>query len=134
MSQQSQQRFTQTHGGVVTVIDSTTGLEWTAKPLAGEFNHQAAIDACAALDFAGHKDWRLPTRQELCSIVDLSRIEPAIDIAAFPDFPKRGWFWTSDLYAGSSGSAWFVYFDDGYVGGYRRDGDGFALAVRRAGQ
>jgi hypothetical protein len=134
MSQQSQQRFTQTHGGVLTVIDATTGLEWTAKPLSGEFNHQGAIDACAALDFAGHKDWRLPTRQELCSIVDLSRIEPAIDITAFPDFPKRGWFWTSDLYAGSSGSAWVVSFYYGSVDGNRRSLSGFALAVRRAGQ
>ncbi|MFL9582401.1 DUF1566 domain-containing protein [Stenotrophomonas sp. AB1(2024)] len=134
MTAQNQQRFTQTHGGVLTVIDATTGLEWTAKPLSGEFNHQGAIDACTALDFAGHTDWRLPTRQELCSIVDLSRIEPAIDIAAFPDFPKCGWFWTSDLYAGSSASAWSVNFSHGYVLNNLRLSSGFALAVRRAGQ
>lgn len=134
MSQQSQQRFTQTHGGVLTVIDSTNGLEWIAKPLAGEFEHQKAIDACAALDFAGHKDWRLPTRAELLTLVDITRHEPAIDTAAFPDFPKRGWLWTSDLCAWSSASAWYVDFDDGGVGLSRRDYDGFALAVRRAGQ
>jgi hypothetical protein len=134
MTAQTTQRFTQTHGGVLTVIDSTTGLEWIAKPLAGEFEHQKAIDACAALDFAGHKDWRLPTRAELLTLVDITRHEPAIDTAAFPDFPKRGWFWTSDLCAWSSASAWFVHFSYGNVSYYHRDYGGFALAVRRAGQ
>lgn len=134
MSQQSQQRFTQTHGGVLTVIDATTGLEWIAKPLSGEMNHQAAIDACAALDFAGHKDWRLPTRAELLTIVDITRHEPVIDTAAFPELPKRGWFWTADLCAWSSASAWVVFFGSGHVNYYRRYYIGFALAVRRAGQ
>jgi len=134
MTAQTTQRFTQTHGGVLTVIDSTTGLEWIAKPLAGEFEHQKAIDACAALDFADHKDWRLPTRAELLTLVDITRHEPAIDTAAFPDFPKRGWFWTSDLCAWSSASAWLVYFGLGSVGSSRRYSLGFALAVRRAGQ
>ena len=134
MTEQATQRFIQTHGGVLTVIDSSTGLEWIAKPLAGEFEHQKAIDACAALDFAGHKDWRLPTRAELLTLVDITRHEPAIDTAAFPDFPKRGWFWTSDLCAWSSASAWFVFFGYGFVNGGHRSGVGFALAVRRAGQ
>lgn len=133
MSQQST-RFTQTHGGVLTVIDSKTGLEWTAKPLAGEFNHEEAIKACAELNFAGHADWRLPTREELLSIVGITRYEPAIDTHVFPDFPKRGWFWTSDPVSGSSSSAWLVGFGYGGVGNYLRSSGGFALAVRRAGQ
>ena len=134
MTQQSQQRFTQTHGGVLTVIDASTGLEWIAKPLSEKKSHQGAIDACDALDFAGHTDWRLPTTKELYSLVDLSRIEPAIDTAAFPDFPKSGWFWTSDLYAGGASYAWGVGFSSGHVGCLRRSSDGFVLAVRRASQ
>jgi hypothetical protein len=134
MNAQTTQRFTQTHGGVLTVIDSTTGLEWIAKPLAGEFEHQKAIDACAALDFAGHKDWRLPTRAELLTLVDITRHEPAIDTESFPDFPKRGWFWTSDLCAWSSAAAWLVNFGLGLVSLNHRYGYGIALAVRRAGQ
>lgn len=133
MNQQST-RFTQTHSGVLTVIDSKTGLEWIAKPLNGEFNHADAITACAELDFAGHSDWRLPTREELLSIVDITRHEPAIDTTAFPEFPKSGWFWTSDLCAWSSASAWLVDFGYGLVGDVRRGSYGFALAVRRAGQ
>lgn len=129
-----QQRFTHTHGGVLTVIDATTGLEWSAKPVAKNVTHEQAIKACAELDLGGHTDWRLPTRQELLSIVDLSRHAPAIDTNAFPDFPSE-WFWTSDLCAWSSASAWFVNFSSGSVlSNHLRNDLGFALAVRRAGQ
>lgn len=132
-----QTRFTQTHdaaGVLLTVIDSTTGLEWTAKPLSDDYvTHQAATDAATGCRVGGHKDWALPSRQQLLTLVDLSRYSPAIDTDAFPDFPSR-WFWTSDLCAWSSASAWFVSFSLGSVFDYHRDDDGFALAVRRAGQ
>ncbi len=126
-------RFTQTHGGVLTVIDATTGLEWSAQPVARDATHEAASKACADCRLGGHTDWRLPTRQELLSIFDLSRHEPAIDTDAFPDFPST-WFWTSDLCAWSSASAWGVFFYYGSVGSLHRGSGGFALAVRRAGQ
>lgn len=108
-----QSRFTQTYatdGILLTVIDTTTGLEWTAKPLSdGEFTHQQATEAAAACRIGDHADWALPTRQQLLSLVDLSRYSPAIDTEAFPDFPSE-WFWTSDTCAWSSASAWFVVF------------------------
>ena len=132
-----QSRFTQTHdaaGVLLTVIDSMTGLEWTAKPLSDNYiTHQAATDAATGCRIAGHEDWALPTRQQLLTLVDLSRYSPAIDTDAFPDFPSR-WFWTSDLCAWSSASAWGVYFNLGLVDYGYRGGHGFALAVRRAGQ
>ena len=133
----SQPRFTQTHdaaGAVLTVIDSTTGLEWTAKPLSDKYiTHQAATDAATGCRAGGHEDWGLPSRQQLLSLVDLSRHSPAIDTDAFPEFPSR-WFWTSDLCAWSSASAWGVNFSNGNVSHSRRSFSGFALAVRRAGQ
>ena len=135
---QPQPRFTQTRdqaGQVLTVIDATTGLEWTAKPIGDgkQFTQREAEDACGALELAGHTDWLLPTRQELLSLVDLSRYSPAIDTEAFPAFPSD-WFWTRDLCAWSSASAWLVNFYYGRVGNYPRGSYGFALAVRRAGQ
>ncbi|HEL3751355.1 TPA: DUF1566 domain-containing protein [Stenotrophomonas maltophilia] len=136
MSQQTQ-RFTFTTdeaGNRLTVIDSTTGLEFTARPVTNDpVTHQGAIDACASCRVGGHADWALTTRQELLSLVDLSRYSPAIDTDTFPEFPSD-WFWTADLCAWSSASAWLVGFDDGGVYDFHRDGGGFALAVRRAGQ
>ena len=136
MSQQAP-RFTFTTddaGNRLTVIDSTTGLEWTAKPLSEEpFTHQGALDSAAACRIGGQSDRAIPSRQQLLSIVDLSRYSPAIDTDAFPDFPSA-WFWTADLCAWSPASAWLVYFSYGGVFSSHRDYDGFALAVRRAGQ
>ncbi|GGD45930.1 DUF1566 domain-containing protein [Pseudoxanthomonas indica] len=129
-------RFTSTQaadGTVETNIDSTTGLQWAAKPLPERVTHQQAIDQCAALDLAGYSDWRLPTRAELLTLVDLTRYDPAIDVEAFPEI-KGGWFWSSDLTAWSSASAWCVGFSYGGVSYDRRSSLGFALAVRRAGQ
>ena len=127
-------RFTYPTGDAttsLTVVDTTTGLEWQRKPL-GRFEHHQAIDACAAVEHDGG-GFRLPTRAELLTLVDITRFDPAIDIAAFPDI-KGGWFWSSDLCAWSSASAWFVDFDLGLVYGYHRYDLGFALAVRRVGQ
>ncbi|HEL7728692.1 TPA: DUF1566 domain-containing protein [Stenotrophomonas maltophilia] len=89
--------------------------------------------ACSELRLLGHDDWRLPTRSELAALVDDTRHEPAIDSSLFPGVLPR-WHWTSTPCAWSSASAWLVSFRNGHVSNYRRHGDGFALAVRRAGQ
>lgn len=135
MSQNPRFTFTtDAAGNRLTVIDSTTGLEFTARPVTDKpVIHQGAIDACADCRVGDHTDWKLPSRQELLSLVDLSRYSPAIDTDAFPDFPAD-WFWTTDLCVWSSASAWGVSFNYAHVGSDRRDYLGFALAVRPAGQ
>ena len=121
----------------VAVIDHATGLMWAVKSIGdsdGDPMSQADCDkACRELRLLGHDDWRLPTRIELAALVDDTRHEPAIDTSLFPGVLPR-WHWTSTPCAWSSASAWFVYFDHGYVSYSLRYGYGFALAVRRAGQ
>jgi len=70
---------------------------------------------CSGLTLGGYSDWRLPTVKELSSIVDFTVASPGptIDQTAFPSTPAT-WFWTSSPYAGSSGDAWYVYFNLGY--------------------
>jgi len=112
--------------------DARSGLEYTP---VGErhASHQAAMDACAALDIAGG-GWRAPTRAELFAITDVTREDPAVDTTAFP-FVQARWYWSSDLTAWSASAAWVVLFNGGDVSYNHRDnGNGFALAVRRAGQ
>lgn len=60
-----------------------------------------------------HDDWRLPSRIELISILDVTRIQPSIDVSAFPATPND-WFWTSSPSAQDPQSAWYVYFYFGY--------------------
>jgi len=97
-----------------TVLDTTTGLTWQREVPAERYTWQAAKDYAAALDLAGG-GWRLPTKDELLTIVDTTRTNPCIDADAFPNTPSE-WFWSASPYANSSNFAWIVDFGYGYSG------------------
>ena len=68
---------------------------------------------------AGHADWRLPTLEELKTLIGT------------PEAPKNGWYWSSSPYVGDASVAWFVYFDYGGAGlSYR--GYGYLVRLVRA--
>lgn len=125
VSAQAQSRYTYSAAGDE-VTDSQTGLVWrrcsegqswsgsTCAGTAATYTHEAAlVQAKAQVGAAG---WRLPNVKELSSIVDKTRMNPAIDPTAFPATPSY-YFWTSTPYAGDSSGAWYVGFNDGYVNG-----------------
>lgn len=91
---------------------SSTGLEWSKTLCGGKrVTHEEALKAIAELG----PDWRLPTREELLTIVDLSRHDPAIDTEKFPD-TKSEPYWTSTPCAWNDKARWVVGFGLGGVG------------------
>ena len=94
-----------------TVYDTRTLLTWQRVVDPGSYTWSAAGTYCTGLSLAG-SGWRLPTKLELESIVDDTRVSPAIDPTAFPSTPSA-YFWSSSPYVGSSGYAWFVNFNGG---------------------
>ena len=90
-----------------------TGLQWSRCAIGQTFNGRGcdgaatvfywdeakdAIDQLnASGELAGWSDWRLPTVEELKSIVEECRETPAINTEIFPDTPWSG-FWTSTLH------------------------------------
>jgi len=148
-----------------TVTDVTTGLqwmrfslgqEWSGGTCTGEANRyqwQAALDAAKALNlkggYAGCRDWRLPTKEELLSLVYCSsgrpktwndtgrRCEgnyekPTIFQQAFPNTPSS-FFWSGSPHADYSADAWFVYFGNGLDGSGGK-GSGDVVRLVRGGQ
>jgi hypothetical protein len=123
------QRFVTSDDGT-TVTDNKTGLTWSQDKVGGKGNYESAEKAVAECRVGGHEDWRIPSRVELESILDLERHSPAIDPAFTCD--TNYWYWTSTPYAASSSDyVWFVYFGGGSVdSGLRRNGSAFVRAVR----
>lgn len=68
-----------------------------------------AVGYCNTLVLAGHDDWRLPSKIELESILDISRESPNIDLTVFPD-TKSDWYWTSSPYVETPALTWMVSF------------------------
>ena len=117
------------------IIDPKTGLQWS--PTLGERVDWAKAKAVAEAYRGGdHDDWRLPTIEELITLIDFSRFNPATNIGLFPD-TKPNFYWSSTPDASSpSYFAWLVGFNDGTVLFNGQYHSAFVRAVRgsRAGQ
>ncbi len=125
------------------VKDNVTGLVWEVKTDDGSIHdktnnyrwggvtHQgtnygiyyndwdALVNGTNSEALCGFTDWRVPITQELMSIVDNSRYNPAIDTDYFPN-TNSSFFWSASPLANDSDYAWYVYFDGGLSNGNDR--------------
>jgi hypothetical protein len=125
-----------------TVYDQRTGLMWKQCPegaagigcAAGEpqtFKLEDAKRRAREWRFAGYADWRLPTQDELRSLLLRRCYGVGIDGVTFPRTPA-GRFWTSDPATYYPDSAWTLDFRRGHLGyGTKRDAF-YARLVRDA--
>jgi hypothetical protein len=96
-------------GGIVR--DMKTELEWEEEVNSHQMTWDEAQEYAEALRLGGYDDWRVPTRLELESLLNLEKANPASD---FPGMPSV-WFWSSSPYVFIPGHAWTVDFDYGVV-------------------
>jgi len=106
--------FSRDSSGVV--ADSATGLAWQDdySDNAGEIKSatwQDALVYCEELSLGGKNDWRLPNYNELFSIVDTSRYNPAIS-SVFTNVTSH-YYWSSTTNASDTSYAWVVHFNGG---------------------
>ncbi len=87
------------------------------------------VTAVNSAGLCGQSDWRLPTKDELLSIADLSISNPAIDSDYFPR-TQSGFYWSSSPYAYGNNDAWSVYFGFGYDSSFDKDYSHFVRLVR----
>ncbi|EKK9985906.1 DUF1566 domain-containing protein [Vibrio vulnificus] len=93
----------------------------------------AFVNTVNSQGLCGASDWRLPSVNELLSIVDNGRVEPAIEQSYFPYTPQYVWYWSSSPNSGNSGHAWYVYFGYGNAY-YGNEGSNGCVRLVRAGQ
>ncbi|MBI5096680.1 MAG: DUF1566 domain-containing protein [Nitrospirae bacterium] len=116
------------------VTDNLTGLMWTKNAnLPGTYRTwQEAIDYANGLSLCGYTDWRLPNRNELHSLTDFSRSNPALP-SGHPFLNVQSYnYWSSTSYAyyTYTNYAWLVdmWFGNMYAG--YKSGNGYVWPVR----
>lgn len=115
-------RFEMLHDGSV-VHDQETGLQWMrcsmgqewignrCVGLASRFTWDQASDLTSAA--GGLADWRLPSVDELQSLIEYRMFDPAIDPVIFPGTPPVN-YWSSSEAAYDIFYAWSVHFANGF--------------------
>jgi len=76
-------------------------------------NWKDAIEFCENLELGGYDDWRLPNINEIFTISDKSKIDPAIQ-SEFNNVNTKNHYWTSTSWNGNHTSpiAWTFDFSD----------------------
>jgi len=94
-----------------TVYDTKTKLTWQQQVAPSPLSYAEAQTYCTTLTL-NSLNWRVPSLKELETLVDESRVNPAIDRSAFPDTPGK-FFWSSATVTSFPGSGWVVDFNRG---------------------
>ncbi len=91
------------------VKDSSTKLKWqdSKRVILSKWKHASMY--CDKLSLNGYKDWRLPTIQELNTLIDDSK---AKDTIYSPFIPTSDIFWSATPVQGDKQFAWSVNFSD----------------------
>ena len=141
-----------TDNGDGTITDNRSGLMWEKLSRDGSIHDADTIFTWAAAtatkitlfnlaQFAGHADWRLPNVNELRSLADYGRANPAIDAAfdrncvpgcamAACSCAQADDYWTSSSYQAAPAQAWTVWFADGALHASPKTQSHYVRAVR----
>lgn len=111
-----------------TVSDTNSGLVWQQTSL-GEMDWESALNYCESLSLAGYSDWRLPSVNELISLLAYQGNPPLVDQSAIPAIASKHYLSSTTL-SYNSAFAWSVSLKEGTV--FVRDKSAAApvLAVR----
>ena len=109
-------------------LDKETGLVWEREPDLTTRTWADAIIYAYQKEVGGRKGWRLPTVEELASLVDTTQSNPALP-SDYPFFGVQSYYWSSTTTVSTS-YAWFVDFYNGGVYTFFRDIINYVRAVR----
>ena len=114
-----------------TITDYSTGLMWQKHGTEKERNYENAkvyIEEVNREKFAGYSDWRLPTIDELKSLMTSKEINGSHINQIFDKAQEN--CWTSDMSMSASGFVWYVAFMRGVIFRVHSSGSNHVRAVR----
>jgi hypothetical protein len=94
------------------VLDKKTGLVWEKSPQTTSVRWSVARRACAEKSVGGQKDWRLPSLEELASLVDYSVGPPSLALPQGHPFlsVQSAVYWSSTRPGDDPKGSWGVHF------------------------
>lgn len=98
------------------VLDKETGLVWEQSPSTSTFDWFFAQGRCNNLTLGNRKGWRLPTLQELESLVDPSQSNPSLPVGNPFDNVQSSDYWSATSNVVLVNFAWTVNFANGNPG------------------
>jgi hypothetical protein len=93
------------------VLDNETGLVWQSTPFTGDGDWSYAAAECRGADIGNRLGWRLPSVEELASLVAPKQSHsPALPVGHPFQNILPGAYWTASTVEGEPTVAWTVYF------------------------
>ncbi len=113
-------------GNIVT--DNITSLQWQDDEVSDKMEWEEAIRHCEELELDDYGDWRVPNINELKTIIDRSRYNPAI-VEEF-EYTSSNYYWSSTTDVDYKNRAWIVCWEMGYTYDFYKGNDFFVRCVR----
>ena len=104
-----------------TVTDNLTGLIWEQKTEGNEptiLTYEDATAYCENLSLGDSDDWRVPTRKEYSTLINMSRLSPSLDITYFPYYTSSATtihYWTASDYHDDPTNVWRMQLSWGII-------------------
>ena len=111
------------------MLDNNTKLEWQQTFYSSTNSWFGAENLCNNLTYDEKSGWRLPTPQELLTILENGKSSPMVNETYFPNIKKQS-FWSSAAYDGNSEYAWYLSFDTGTIATKKKSESNYILCVR----
>ena len=103
------------------VHDYSSKLQWedSANVKVARKSWDFAVAYCRNLILDGRYDWRLPNKNELLTLINYAKSNPAIKENAFINTASN-YYWSSIPNAALPDYAWHISFDTGMIGYSRK--------------
>jgi hypothetical protein len=101
--------------GGAAVLDQETGRVWEQSPSTSQFTWDDAISQCYRLEVDGRRGWRLPTIEELASLVDTSHPPPTLPAGNPFSNVQSFVYWSATTVTLNTSVAWNVNFENNQV-------------------
>ncbi|HEU4684332.1 MAG TPA: DUF1566 domain-containing protein [Nitrospira sp.] len=112
------------------VRDTATGLIWELTPQSGVYDWETAHQRCSASSVGGHTGWRIPTLDELRTLIDPTMIDVKLPAGHPFSRVESALYWSATKSRPDAPYAWTVNFSSGSAMALERYMAGFVWCVR----